>query len=205
VSEDDVLLLRAWQSGDRLAGDQLVRRHYAAIRRFFEVKATAFSDDLTQRTFLGCVTGIERLERAASFRSFLFGIARHQLLQHLGCRPAADASIDFEDVAGRDTRMSGLVARRLEQQIVLRALVELPDELAHALQLFYWDGLDVREIADATDSTTTAVTTRLYRARRLLRDLALRLADKPELRDRIRDDIEGVTRSLALPASVVPR
>ena len=62
-----------------------------------------------------------------------------------------------------------LVARRLEQQLVLRALAELPDELVYAIQLYYWEGLSIREIADATESTPTAVSTRLHRARQELR------------------------------------
>jgi RNA polymerase sigma-70 factor (ECF subfamily) len=197
--DEDGTWLRAWRDGDRAAGDALVRKHYVAVRRFFEVKATAVADDLTQRTFLACVQAIERLERAASFRAFLFGIARNQLLQHMQQRQLADASVDFEEIAGRSTRASMLVARKLEQQLVLRALAELPDDLAHAIQLYYWEGLEIREIADATDSTPTAVSTRLHRARRRLRELAMRLAHRPELRESIANDIEAVTRSIVLP------
>ena len=196
--DEDGAWLRAWRDGDRAAGDALVRKHYVAVHRFFEVKATAVADDLTQRTFLACVQAIDRLERAASFRAFLFGIARNQLLQHVERRKTADDSVDFEEVAGRSTRASMLVARKLEQQVVLRALAELPDELAHAIQLYYWEGLDMREIADATDSTPTAVSTRLHRARRRLRELAMRLSHRPELRESIGNDIEAVTRSIAL-------
>jgi RNA polymerase sigma-70 factor (ECF subfamily) len=195
--DEDGALLQAWRDGDRAAGDALARKHYVAVRRFFEVKATAAAEDLTQRTFLACAQSIERLARAASFRAFLFGIARNVLMQHLARGQASEGAADFDDVPGRSTRVSMLVARRLEQQLVLRALAELPDELAYTIQLYYWEGLTVREVADATDATPTAVTTRLHRARQQLRELATRWATRPDVRNRLARDIDEVTRSIA--------
>lgn len=118
-------------------------------------------------------------------------------MQHLARTRAGEGGIDFDELPGRSTRVSMLVARRLEQQLVLRALAELPDELAYAIQLYYWEGLAVREIADATDSTPTAVSTRLHRARQQLRELATSWANRPDVRARLADDIEAVTRSIA--------
>ena len=197
-TDEDGALLLAWRNGDREAGDALARKHYFAVLRFFEVKATAVADDLTQRTFLVCAQKVDDLQRAASFRAFLFGIARNLLLQYLG-RPGREEELGFDEPPGRTTRVSTLVARRMEQQLVLRALAELPDDLAHTIQLYYWDGLNMNEIADATGTTATAVSTRLHRARQKLRALAVRLAHRPELRDRLHADIEAVTRSIAQP------
>jgi RNA polymerase sigma-70 factor (ECF subfamily) len=197
-ADEDCALLVAWRHGDRKAGDALARKHYVAVHRFFEVKATAVADDLTQRTFLVCAQKIDDLQRAASFRSFLFGIARNLLLQHLERRRTGrEDELGFDEIPGRRTRVSTLVARRIEQQLVLRALAELPDELALTIQLYYWEGLQVNEIADATECTATAVSTRLYRARKKLRELAIRFAHRPELRDQLARDIDGVTRSIA--------
>lgn len=183
----------------------MARKHYGAVHRFFEVKATAAADDLTQRTFLACAQAVDRLERAASFRSFLFGIARNLLLQHIAARPADEGGSDFDEVPGRLTRVSIIVARRQEQQVVLRALAELPDDLALTIQLYYWDGLQTAEIADATGVTPTAVSSRLHRARQKLRELSIRFARQPQLRARLESDLDGVTRSIAGDPGAIER
>lgn len=195
--DEDARWLLAWRNGDPASGDALVRKHYASVHRFFEVKATAVAEDLTQRTFLECAQSIDRLERAASFRSFLFGIARNLLRQHIERRRTDIDDADFEDVPGRRTRVSTLVARRIEQQIVLRALAELPNDFAEVLQLYYWEGFSVREIGDAVGISASLVSTRMHRARAQLREVTARFALRPELRDRLQADLDNVTRSIA--------
>lgn len=202
--DEDATWLHAWRGGDQSAGDALVRKHYTAVHRFFEVKATVVAEDLTQRTFLVCAENVERLERAASFRSFLFGIARNLLRQHIDRRRTDAAENDFEDVPGRATRVSMLVARHLEQQLVLRALAELPDDFTEVLQLYYWEGMAVKEIADAVGVSATLVSTRLHRARERLRETAGRFAGQPQLRARLDADLDNVTRSIAGTRPVDP-
>ena len=79
----DLELLAAWREGDPTAGNQLMERYYASVLRFFALKVPASAEDLAQRTFLGCVEGLERLREDASFKAFLFAVARRQLLWHL--------------------------------------------------------------------------------------------------------------------------
>lgn len=70
----DAILLRAWKEGAPGAYQELLHRHYASVRRFFEVKATQSAEDLTQKTFLECLEHSDRVERSRNFRAFLFGI-----------------------------------------------------------------------------------------------------------------------------------
>ena len=52
LPDDDLELLGLWQAGQTLAGRELVRRHYAAVYRFFFSKVDLGScEDLTQATF----------------------------------------------------------------------------------------------------------------------------------------------------------
>lgn len=52
---------------------------------------------------------------------------------------------------------------------VLSAVDRLGDEQRLAILLFYFEGMSVRDIADATDWTASKVKVTLYRARRVLR------------------------------------
>ena len=80
---EDAALFEAWCRGDRRAGAQLFERHYEAIARFFHNKARHDADDLIQRTFLRCVETHARIRDPASFRYYLFGVARNVLLEYL--------------------------------------------------------------------------------------------------------------------------
>ncbi|WP_420829612.1 RNA polymerase sigma factor [Nannocystis pusilla] len=60
----------------------LFERHFESVYRFFCNKVPRDADDLVQETFLECVGAKERFRQDASFRTFLFAIARKVLLKY---------------------------------------------------------------------------------------------------------------------------
>ncbi|HFE45477.1 MAG TPA: RNA polymerase subunit sigma-70, partial [Nannocystis exedens] len=80
--EDDFALLDAWRDGDLDAGSRLFDRHFESIHRFLRNKVGDETDEVMQRTLLACVESRDRFRRASSFRTFLFGVARLELLSH---------------------------------------------------------------------------------------------------------------------------
>jgi RNA polymerase sigma factor (sigma-70 family) len=199
---EDFELLRRWRLGDQAAADALVRRHYGAVLRFFEVR-TRVAEDLTQRTFLACVEGQERFRGDASFRAYLFGIARRQLCRYLEEQRRGDhfAALD-EPEPQPGTSLSVLVARREEHQILLTALSGLPEEVQTVIVLHYWDGMRAREIAEVLEVATSTITTRLARARQALGDRIRRVARRGRASDAVLRDLDGWVRSLADPAAM---
>lgn len=202
AAPDDFELLERWRVGDPSAGDALVRRHYGAVLRFFELR-TRLAEDLTQRTFLACVEGRERFRGDASFRAYLFGIARHQLFRHIEDERRVDrlASLD-EPEPQPGTSLSVLVARREEHQILLTALSGLPEEVQTVIVLHYWDGMMAREIAEVLQVPTSTITTRLGRARQALGERIRRVARRGRASDAVLADLDGWVRSLADPAAM---
>ena len=90
----DADLVAGWRGGDTDAGEALIERHYDAIVRFFRTKTDVGVEDLVQRTFLVCAERLHSYGGVATFRAFLFGIARNVLFEHLRAklrdgRPAA--------------------------------------------------------------------------------------------------------------------
>ena len=195
----DLQLLRAWQTGDGDAGEELMRRNYDRVRRFFEVKASFVAEDLTQRTFLACVERAAEIRADSSFRAYLFGIARKQYLMHQRGDGRREAAMAFSDFGGQRTKtsLSVVVARREEQQLLLRAMVELPADLLMTLQLHYWEGMKAREIGDAMALPTSTVTSQLARARKVLREQIQQAPGSPAVHAALLADLDGWTRSLA--------
>lgn len=182
-----------------------MRRHYASVLRFFELKATPAAEDLTQRTFLACVEGRDRFRGEGSFKGYLFGIARMMLLEHIR-RSDRGGLVRFgeeqEPQGPAVTRLSTVVARQQEQQLLLRALVDLPTDMHVALQLYYWEQLPTAEIGRALDVPKSTVTTRLARAREQLHKRLVAMTKPGSVRERLLADLDGWARSLA---ASVPR
>jgi RNA polymerase sigma factor (sigma-70 family) len=174
VSDDDFKLLEAWSAGNQLAGNRLVRRHFGAVFRFFRTKVPDdLAEDLTQQTMLGLVKGRDRWRGDSSFRAYLFAIARRQLLFNLRSRYRADKVFAPEHVSVQDLAVlsasAGTVAvAQFEQRLLLAALRAIPLDFQIVVELHYWEGMTVEEIAHAMEVAPGTVKSRLFRARALL-------------------------------------
>lgn len=198
-SEQDFDLLRRLAAGDTDAGNLLFRRYYASVHRFFEVKAGDQADDLTQRTFLACIEACSQFRGTASFRTFLFGIARRQLWQFLRKDRRTTNAMRLTEAHGPATQPtpSGLINSRQEQRLLLLALDWLQPDLQIAVQLYYWEGMKGHEIADVLEIPPSTVRNRLARAREALRErIRETTASDLALRETLLADLEGWTRSL---------
>ncbi len=164
----DEQLLDEWRAGDRSSGNVLLRRHFAAIFRFFAGKIDC-PEDLTQRTFQACAESRDRIE--GRVRPYLFGIARFQLLMYLRSngRFKRRFSPQEHSVAASITSPSQVVARQENQQRLLVALRDLPLDLQITVEMVYWEGMSVAEVASITEVPPGTVKSRLHRARRFLR------------------------------------
>ena len=193
---DDMALLRAWRGGDDRAGTTLFRRHFPSVFVFFRNKVNDGIEDLVQQTFLGCVEAGDSLDRVRSFRGYLFGIARHQLLR----RFAADDSRKLRELAdlplAQLTGPSGVMARHDEQRVLLDALRRLPLDIQITVELFYWERLKITEIAEALDIPLGTVKSRLHRARLLLREEIARSEAAGSVLQSTIDDLDAWARSL---------
>jgi RNA polymerase sigma-70 factor (ECF subfamily) len=194
--ESDFELLEAWRGGDQAAGNRLVRRHFDSIYGFFESKLNEGVDDLTQRTFLGCVEARQRIRPDSSFRAYLFGIARKQLLRRFD-ELRRDGRLDqYESRSARESSPSRVVARHQQEKVLLSALRRLPLDLQIAIELFYWEELPIADIAAVLEIPAGTVKSRLFRAKELLRETIEAMELSPDLRESTIHDLERWARSL---------
>lgn len=173
VHVQDAELVALWRGGDRRAASQLVERHIDAVTRFFTTKAGDRADDLVQRTFLRVAESFSTYRGDASFRAWLFGVARHVLFEHLRSRlrdARNDDEVRVSALVALDPRASTLAAVRAEQRALVRALQDLPVDVQILLELYYWEDLSVDEIAAVLGVPSGTVKGRLFRARGLLKD-----------------------------------
>lgn len=168
ATDDD--LLAAWRAGDVRAGDAFVRRMFEPIRRFFASKVASEVEELVQRTFTRLAEAQARFQGRSSARAFVFGVARNVLREHYRGKHRKD--VDVEELPVRDMAPgpSTLRWRRKEDERMLEGLRGLPLHMQIALELFYWDDLTMREIAEVLEIPEGTVASRLVRARARLRE-----------------------------------
>ncbi|MCB9567727.1 MAG: sigma-70 family RNA polymerase sigma factor [Myxococcales bacterium] len=189
--DDDLELLKAWQGGDDVAGERLFRRHYRAVLRFFHNKAGPQAPDLVQRTFLGCLEARARIRGETGFRAFLFGVARNVLYDHYRIARRDRDHDGGEVVSVEDLRPTptSIFAAAREVELLLRGLRRIPIEGQIILEMYYWEGMRAREIADALEIPENTVRTKIRRARLRLEEVIAELTTSPDLRQ---STIEGI-------------
>ncbi len=200
MAEDDLELLARWRDGDKQAGTALFRRYFAQTRRFFRNKIGADDvEDLVQRTFAGLVEGVEGFRGDASFRVFLFAVARRQLYKFLrdnGRRVARqDVDLGVSSIAALGFSPSSVIAAGEHQALIQQALQRISVEYQTMIELYYWDEVPGPEIAEILGISPTTVRTRLHRARKALEDeLRAVIATRP--RAEAIDDLDAGLRAL---------
>ena len=164
-------LLEAWRGGDRKAGSELFDRHFHALRRFFRNKVSneTEADELMQRTFMGCVQGVARFRGEASFRTWLFGVARNVLREWIRERVRSPVDFGSQSLADLGAGPSTALAKQREQRALLEALRHIPLESQVVLELYFWEQLQAKELALILEMPVGTVRSRIRKAKDELR------------------------------------
>jgi RNA polymerase sigma-70 factor (ECF subfamily) len=170
-------LMMAAGRGDRGAFGVLVERHHAAVvrftHRFLGIRERHDAEDLAQEVFLAAWKAAPAFEPKARVRTWLLRLTTHACLNHrrrnrLRQTVPLDCAGHAAD-CGRET--DGPQARAVSREHcegVSAAVVALPTKQRAAILLRHFDGLSYAEIADALDTSVSAVESLLFRARRTL-------------------------------------
>jgi RNA polymerase sigma-70 factor (ECF subfamily) len=184
-SKADADLLTDWKRGDNRAGNTLVQRHFQALYRFFCNKAHGHEEDLIQQTFMASIEAKDAFRGESTFRAYLFGLARFQLLAHYR-KTYRNTHLDFVTTSIRDlgTTPTGALTKREEAQLLELALQRIPVDQQIALELTYWEELSAPDIARVLDISENTVYSRLRRAKAHLREALGQLSASREDEER---------------------
>ena len=177
---DDALLLRAHVAGDPHAFARLYDRYDSPCHRFIRrTLASAHADaadDLHQETWIAVSRNAASFDPArASFRAWLFTIARNKTFDHFRRQKVAVLSTDLGEaammVADPGPTPSEQVQSRQRAAEIVAAVEALPLEQRGVFVMFADGGLSLEEIAQATGVAAETAKSRLRYARAKLRQL----------------------------------
>jgi RNA polymerase sigma-70 factor (ECF subfamily) len=189
----DIDLLDQWKAGDQTAGEQLFERHFDALYRFFRNKVGDDSEELLQRALMACVEQRDKFRGESSFRSFMFGVARIELLNYFKRKGRLKRQANPLETSVHDLKPSPsiMVADKEEQRLLLEALRRIPLDLQIAIELYYWEELTTNEIAEVLEIPTGTVKSRLRRAREHLEGELAELARTPDVLQSTMANLDG--------------
>lgn len=177
ASSDESLLAR-YREGDSKAFEILYARHRQSLYRFLLGLSgkPELADEVFQETWLSLIRSTSQLQGRATFRTWLFQIARNRLIDHWrkhGARQPLHDSYDehihaISDDASDPEQLLNLSrdSERLES-----ALQTLPADQREIFLLRAHGDLDLAQIASLTETPLETVKSRLRYAQQKLRRL----------------------------------
>lgn len=152
---------------DHAAFDTLYRRHVTAVYRYCYTRTNTAADaeDVTAQTFLAALEALDGYSGRGPFLGWLFGIARHKCTDfHRSQRGQVDAEWETAAAAvgaldeGNPTPKPEEAAHSaMLLDCVERMLPQLSPDRQEAVQLRYYGGLELREVARAMERSVAAV------------------------------------------------
>jgi RNA polymerase sigma-70 factor, ECF subfamily len=170
----DLALIARIVDGDQLAMRALFVRHKTAVHRWLcrLVHDEALAEDLLSDVFLDVWRQAASFQARSSVSTWLLAIARHKALS--ARRRRIDAELD-EDFAASirdpaDDPEMGLVKKN-RSDLLRQSLANLSPKHKEVLDLVYYHGKSVKEVAEIAGIPAATVKTRMFHARRKLADL----------------------------------
>lgn len=183
--EDDKLLIKRVQNGDKRAFDLLVLKYQSRIMalvvRF--VQDSHEAQDVTQEAFVKAYRALGNFRGDSAFYTWLYRIAVNTAKNYLVSRnrrpPSFDVDADDAEFYDGDHGLKSLespermLLRDEIEQTVRDSIGKLPEDLRVALTLREYEGMSYEDIANVMQCPVGTVRSRIFRAREAV-DKALR-------------------------------
>ncbi|MFZ1681335.1 MAG: sigma-70 family RNA polymerase sigma factor [Rhizobiaceae bacterium] len=164
-------LVRRVANGDKTAIRLLFNRHHARVFRFVArlSRSESVADEIANEVFLELWRQAARFEGRSEVTTWLLGIARFKALSRL--RKRSEAELDDEQaeaIADTSDDPETAVMKDSKAALIRRLVDALPAEHRVVIDLAYYQGRAVAEIADVLDIPLATVKTRMFYARKKL-------------------------------------
>jgi RNA polymerase sigma-70 factor, ECF subfamily len=147
---------------------------------------TAEAEDLVQETYAKALRGFSSFQQGTNFRAWIYRILRNSFLSsRTGLRTMVtiDGEADENLLPAENTTPERILIEQADRETVQQALADLPVPFREILLLCEVEEMSYQEIAETLAIPIGTVMSRLFRARKALRDL---------LREKIKGGRHGV-------------
>lgn len=170
----DEVLIRRIANGDQLAMRTLFARHRLAIYRWLLrlVGDETLADDLLSDVFLDVWRKAASFERRSSVSTWLLAIARHKALSARRRRTDVELNAELASTVADPADNPELVLQKKNREELLRhSLTRLSPEHGEVIDLTYYHGKSIKEVAEIIGINEATVKSRTFYARKRLAQL----------------------------------
>lgn len=172
---------RTWilqaREGDQQAFGKLVQAYEGPVYNLaYRMLGNAGdAEDAVQEAFLRAYAHLDSYDPKRKFSSWLFAIASNYCIDQLRRRRINWVSVEdlppWEPLRARTPDPEESAVRWSDSRHIQEMLDTLPPDYRLAVVLRYWYDYSYKDIAAVTNSTLSAVKSRLHRARRMLAEV----------------------------------
>jgi RNA polymerase sigma-70 factor (ECF subfamily) len=172
--QSDEQLLARIAAGDRGALATLYVRHHVRLYRFLLrlVNNTATAEDLTSEVFLEVWKHAHRFEGRSQVSTWMLSIAHHRAMSAL--RRRADEPLDeaaAAEIADSADGPEAILLKQRQAAVLQQSLAQLSPAHREIIDLVYYHGKSVAEVAEIIGVPQSTVKTRMFYARKRLADV----------------------------------
>jgi RNA polymerase sigma-70 factor, ECF subfamily len=170
-TSSDEMLIRRIAQGDQLAMRTLFGRHRVPLYRWLLrlVGDEALAEDLLSDVFLDVWRQAASFEARSSVSAWLLAIARYKALS--ARRHRTDAELDEKiasTVADPADDPEVVLQKKTRAELLRHSLARLSPEHGEVIDLVYFHGKSVKEVAEIVRIANATVKTRMFYARKKL-------------------------------------
>lgn len=188
-NQPDQFLIDKTLYGDTRAFGLLIEKYqdyiFTVVYRMIKVREEA--EEIVQDTFLKAYEALPTFRGESKFSTWLYRIAYRKTLDRLRKGYGLTTSEVIEEITGNavENLENGLELMLQEERsdVIKKCLLQLPEQEAAIITLYYFEEQSVREIAEVTELSEDNIKIKLYRSRKLLFTL-LENYMKPEIAEK---------------------
>jgi RNA polymerase sigma factor (sigma-70 family) len=191
--------VRGCPGGDLRAFEGIVNRYQDLVCAitYSAVGQRDLSEELAQEPFVQAWIQRGQLREPDKFGSWLCSIARSTVCNYLReekRKPVVYCSLEGMPASTDAETPPETLIRHEEEEMIRRALMQIPQEYREPLVLFYRQDQSTHQVAEMMGLTEAAVRTRLHRGRQMLRE---------EMESRIETTLKNTAPGAAFTRSVM--
>jgi RNA polymerase sigma-70 factor (ECF subfamily) len=172
--DSDGRLLESIAVGDKRAMEMLYARHHVRVYRFILrlVQNAANAEDLTNDVFLEIWKRADRFERRSQASTWILSIARYKAISALRRRTVdqVDDAV-LADIPDSADDAELVLENQGKATALQQCLTQLSPAHREVIDLVYYHGRSIAEVAAITGATLNTVKTRMFHARKRLATL----------------------------------
>lgn len=167
-------LYTQYLSGDDAALEQLVKTYGDGLVRFAYcfVKDSMTAEDVAEDTFATLIVKRKRFFANATFKTYLYKIARNKCLDYLRFRKRFVPLEDVDNVLCADNPEHEIVSNECSQTLY-RCMQRLPLQYRDVLMLSYVEGFSIEQTSRIMGKTIKQTYNLLARAKQSLKQLLI--------------------------------